>query len=74
VVWNNVGLPPNGRIDAVWLDTRDAPVGNSVMSELYYSYSMDQGVTWSENERLSEAFNPHVGWPNQDRWVITLTW
>ena len=65
--FGTMSVAPNGRIDAVWLDTRDAPVGNSVMSELYYSYSMDQGVTWSENERLSEAFNPHVGWPNQDK-------
>ena len=28
---------------------------------------VDGGVTWSLNERLSEAFDPHVGWPNQDK-------
>ena len=23
--------------------------------------------TWSADERLSESFDPHVGWPNQDK-------
>ena len=55
----------SGRIDAVWLDTRDNP--GTYLSSLYYSYSMDGGVTWSTNERLSESFDPHVGWPNQNK-------
>jgi hypothetical protein len=49
----------------VWLDTRDAP--GTVWSALYYSYSIDQGETWSANERLSESFDPHVGWPQQNK-------
>jgi hypothetical protein len=49
----------------IWLDTRDAP--GTVWSALYYSYSVDQGETWSANERLSESFNPHVGWPQQNK-------
>ncbi len=65
--FGTMSVAPNGRIDAVWLDTRDAPANNDVMSELYYSYSIDQGITWSENERLSESFDPHVGWPNQNK-------
>jgi hypothetical protein len=56
---------PSGRIDAVWLDTRDNP--GTYLSSLYYSYSTDGGVTWSANERLSEAFDPHVGWPQQNK-------
>jgi len=56
---------PSGRIDAIWLDTRDNP--GTYLSSLYYSYSEDGGLTWSENERLSEAFDPHVGWPNQNK-------
>jgi len=65
--FGTMSVAPNGRIDIVWLDTRDAPANNNVMSELYYSYSIDQGITWSENERLSESFDPHVGWPNQNK-------
>jgi len=56
---------PSGRIDAVWLDTRDNP--GTYLSSLYYAYSTDGGATWSANERLSEAFDPHVGWPNQNK-------
>lgn len=28
---------------------------------------MDQGESWSENERLSDSFDPHVGWPQQTK-------
>jgi type IX secretion system substrate protein len=69
-VWQWFGtmsVAPNGRIDAAWLDTRNAPGTNEFMSELYYSFSSDGGVTWSDNERLSEQFNPKVGYPNQNK-------
>ncbi len=65
--FGTMSVAPNGRIDAVWLDTRNAPGINMFISELYYSYSIDQGITWSQNERLSESFNPQVGWPNQNK-------
>jgi len=64
--FGTMSVAPNGRIDAIWLDTRDGGPG-SYMSSLYYSYSLDQGVTWSENERMSDAFDPHVGWPQQNK-------
>jgi hypothetical protein len=60
-----MSVAPNGRIDVVWLDTRNDPGGYD--SELYYSYSTDGGVTWSANEQMSEPFNPHVGWPVQQK-------
>jgi hypothetical protein len=28
---------------------------------------LDQGATWSVNEQLSDLFNPHVGYPNQNK-------
>lgn len=62
-----MSVAPGGRIDAVWLDTRDAPIGHLYYSALYYSYSMDQGVTWSVNEKLSESFDPSVGYPQQQK-------
>jgi len=65
--FGTMSVAPNGRIDVVWLDTRDAPAFNNLYSALYYSYSLDQGVTWSANELLSESFDPHLGWPNQEK-------
>ncbi len=65
--FGTMSVAPNGRIDAVWLDTRNAPNSDPYLSELFYSFSIDEGVTWSQNERLSESFDPHVGWPNQSK-------
>jgi len=63
--FGTMSVAPNGRIDVIWLDTRDNPAGN--ISALYYSNSKDGGATWSQNERLSDYFNSHLGWPNQDK-------
>lgn len=61
--FGTMSVAPDGRIDVIWLDTRDNL--GIVNSALYYSYSMDQGVTWTQNEKLSDSFDPHVGWPQQ---------
>jgi uncharacterized repeat protein (TIGR01451 family) len=58
-------VAPNGRLDAVWYDTRDA--ANNIDSQLFYSYSTDAGVTWSPNVAVSNSFNPQEGWPNQQK-------
>jgi hypothetical protein len=63
--FGTMSVAPNGRIDVVWLDTRDNP--GTYLSSLYYSYSIDNGITWSQNERLSDAFDPHLGWPQQNK-------
>jgi len=63
--FGTMSVAPNGRIDAIWLDTRDMP--GPYMSALYYSYSVDQGETWTPNEKLCDSFDPHVGWPNQEK-------
>ncbi len=63
--FGTMSVAPNGRIDVIWLDTRNDPGGYD--SELYYSFSEDGGVTWSANEVLSPAFDPHVGWPQQNK-------
>lgn len=62
---STISVAPDGRLDVVWLDTRDNP--GTVLSRLYYAYSLDAGNTWSENYPLSESFDPHVGWPQQDK-------
>ena len=58
-------VAPNGRLDAVWLDTRNA--ANNTDSQLFYSNSTDGGDTWSSNIALSNSFNPFVGYPNQNK-------
>jgi hypothetical protein len=63
--FGTMSVAPNGRIDVVWLDTRDNP--GTYLSSLYYSFSTDYGITWSQNEKLSETFDPHLGWPQQNK-------
>jgi hypothetical protein len=63
--FGTMSVAPTGRIDVIWLDTRDNP--GSYLSALYYSNSKDGGVTWSPNQKLSDSFDPHVGWPQQNK-------
>ena len=63
--FGTIAVAPNGRIDVAWLDTRNDPGGYD--SALYYSFSEDGGESWSPNEQLSETFDPHLGWPNQEK-------
>jgi hypothetical protein len=58
-------VAPNGRLDAVWHDTRNA--ANNTDSQLFYSFSTDAGVTWAPNVAVSNAFNPFEGYPNQQK-------
>jgi hypothetical protein len=64
--FGTMSVAPNGRIDAVWLDTRNDTSGG-YLSQLFYSYSTDAGVSWSPNEELTPQFDPHVGWPQQNK-------
>ncbi len=64
--FGTMSVAPNGRIDVIWLDTRNSP-SNPIWSQLYYSYSLDEGETWSPDEQLSVPFNTHLGWPNQQK-------
>ena len=63
--FGTMSVAPDGRIDVVWLDTRDIPVG--YYSALYYAYSTNGGESFSQNEKISEVFDPHLGWPQQDK-------
>jgi hypothetical protein len=58
-------VAPNGRLDAVWYDTRNAT--NNTDSQLFYSWSTDAGVTWAPNVAVSNSFVPSEGYPNQDK-------
>jgi len=63
--FGTIGVAPNGRIDSVWLDSRNA--ANNIDSQLFYSYSTDGGVTWAPNVAVSDSFNPLEGWPIQQK-------
>lgn len=60
-----VGVAPNGRVDVCWYDTRNDP--NNNLSQLFYSYSIDGGVTWSTNMAVSPPFNSTIGFPSQNK-------
>ena len=64
--FGTMSVAPNGRIDAVWLDNREDLSGVD-SSALYHSYSIDQGNSWSANDKLSALFDPHVGYPMQNK-------
>jgi hypothetical protein len=63
--FGTLSVAPNGRIDVVWYDSRNA--ANNTASQLFYSFSTDAGNTWSPNVALSSSFNPFVGYPNQQK-------
>jgi hypothetical protein len=63
--FGTLSVAPNGRLDAVWYDTRNA--ANNTDSQLFYSFSTDGGVTWAPNVAVSNAFNPFEGYPNQSK-------
>ncbi len=61
--FGTLSVAPSGRIDVVWFDTRNA--ADNTTSQLFYSFSIDGGNTWSRNVAVSNQFNPFVGYPNQ---------
>ncbi len=48
-----------------WYDTRNNP--GTYLSQVFYSYSEDGGATWSPDVDVSPSFDPHVGWPQQNK-------
>ncbi len=63
--FGTLSVAATGRLDAVWADTRGDPGGFD--SVLYYAFSEDGGSTWSANVPVSPAFDPHLGWPQQNK-------
>jgi hypothetical protein len=51
-VYPNVAVAPDGRVDIAFFDTRNDP-GNRV-NDVYYTYSKDNGTTWSPNMRITD--------------------
>jgi hypothetical protein len=63
--FGTMSVSPDGRIDAVWNDTRGS--ADSSISALHYSFSTDGGTTWSLNQQASPTWNSRLGWPKQDK-------
>ncbi len=64
--FGTMAVAPNGRIDVVFYDTRDS--GQPNLSNLYYTFSVDQGRTWAANRVLvATQFNSHDGFPIQNK-------
>ena len=60
----NMSVAPDGRIDVVWWDFRDG--AGVYATDVYYTFSYDNGQTWSKNFRVTEkSINRKVGtWSN----------
>lgn len=65
--FGTLSVAANGRLDAVWNDTRNASPPSGRSSQLFHARSDDGGVTWSTNVELSPPFDPHLGWPQQNK-------
>lgn len=63
--FGTMSVAPNGRIDAIWNDTRNDPT--STFSQLYYAWSVDAGLTWLGNLALGIPFNHTLGYPSQNK-------
>lgn len=66
--WNwmaAAAVSPNGRIDAVWNDTRNSGAIN--VCQLFYAYSWDGGDSWSPNVPVSPLFDSSLGYPQQSK-------
>jgi hypothetical protein len=60
----NISLAPNGRIDVVWLDNRNSPIPAGTTTspgvtyvghqDVWWSYSLDEGRTFSESIRITD--------------------
>jgi len=60
----SISVAPNGRVDAVWWDFRNDQ--GQFQNDVYYSYSEDNGATWSKNLRANDrSIDRRIGvWSN----------
>jgi hypothetical protein len=63
--FGTLSVAPNGRVDACWNDTRHS--ADNSLSELYYCWSDNGGLTWAANRPLSPPFNQSLGYPQQSK-------
>ncbi|MCP4898538.1 MAG: exo-alpha-sialidase [bacterium] len=60
-----MSVAANGRLDVIWNDSREDPSGYD--SRIHYTWSTDGGTNWATSEPVTPAFDPHLGWPQQNK-------
>jgi hypothetical protein len=60
----NLSVAPNGRLDIVWMDTRNSPIAPGTITspavtyvghhDVYYTYSLDNGRTFAPNIKITD--------------------
>lgn len=59
----NLSVAPNGRLDIVWMDSRNSPIPPGTVvngvtyighQDVYYTYSLDGGRTFAENIKITD--------------------
>jgi len=63
--FGTMAVAADGRLDVIWNDSPDDP--GEYATVLTYTFSSDGGLTWAPSESVSPAFEPHLGWPDQDK-------
>jgi hypothetical protein len=64
-IFGTLSVAPNGRVDVVWLDSRNA--ANNTDMQLFYSWSTDGGATFAPNIAVSNSFDPQAGYPQNQK-------
>lgn len=57
--WPTVFVEPGGNVDVMWMDRRDHP--GTGLTHVYWAQSMDGGVTFRPNQRLSDVASNWIG-------------
>ncbi len=61
----SLSVAPGGRLDVTYNSTHGT--GSVNLSRFYYTFSLDEGTTWSAPVALTPAWDSTVGWPNQNK-------
>lgn len=61
-IFPSITVAPDGTVEVFWLDTRNDPGGSPrARFDIYYVASVDGGVTWSPNRRITPATFTQAG-------------
>ena len=61
--WPQITTGPDGRVTVGWYDRRNASGGNS-LCDFYVTQSVDGGITWGPNRRMSDTSVAWCGVPS----------
>jgi hypothetical protein len=65
--FGTLAVAPNGRLDVVFNDNREAPDGEANLTRTYHTSSSDGGRTWTADEPIGPQWDSHLGWPNNNK-------